>query len=108
MIIWRINRMKADEMFKELGYKKHDNHPEHDFPPEPNMLTTQDCRQLYYEQEGELKGGRHGLEHIEFFLGTKIVGCYALLDGKMTVVPLNLKELGAINQKCIELGWLDK
>ena len=100
--------MKADEMFKELGYKKHDNHPEDDLPPEPNMLSTQDCRRLYYEQEGELKGGQYGLEHIEFNTISKHIVCYATLDGKMTVVPLNLKELGAINQKCIELGWLDK
>lgn len=97
--------MSADEMFEKLGYKKYDNHPEFDLPPEPNMWSTLDCRKLYYEQEGELMGGRHGLEHIEFFLMSEIVGFYALLDGKMTVVPLNLKELAAINKKVEELRW---
>lgn len=28
---------KADDMFKKLGYKKYDNHPEFDEPMEPNM-----------------------------------------------------------------------
>lgn len=95
----------ADEMFNELKYKKYDNHPEQDFPPEPNMFSTQDVRRLYYEQEGILKNGIKALEHIEFDLIAKNVVCLAKINGRFTVVPLGMKELQAINKKCQELGW---
>lgn len=98
---------KADEMFKKLDYKKYDNHPEFDEPLEPDTFVTQDVRHLYYEQEGHLKDGRYALEHIQFDLLRKNVVCYAKLDNKMTVVPLCIEELQAINEKCKELGWLE-
>ena len=97
---------KADEMFEELGYKKYDNHPEHDLPPEPNMWSTQDCRQLYYEQTGVIENGRIGREIIYLDLFRKNVVCCAFIDNKRTPVPLNMKELQAINEKCKELGWI--
>lgn len=97
---------KADEMFEELGYKKYDNHPEHDLPPEPNMWSTQDCRQLYYEQTGVIEDERSGRERIYFDLIRKNVVCSASIDNRLTVVPLNTKELQAINEKCKELGWI--
>ena len=98
---------KADDMFEKLGYKKYDNHPEFDEPIEPNTWSTQDCRQLYYEQEGTLEDGRHGLEHIQFDLIRKNVYFYATIDNKLTPVPLNMQELQTINEKCKELRWLE-
>lgn len=96
----------ADEMFKELGYEKYDNHPEQDFPPEPNTFSTQDVRCMYYEQRGTLKNGIEALEHIEFDLIAKNVVCWAKFNGRFTVVPLGMQELHAINKKCQELRWL--
>ena len=96
----------ADELFEELGYEKYDNHPEQDFPPEPNMFTTQDVRRLYYEQTGVLENGMKGLEHIEFDLIKRNVVCWARINGRFTIVPLSIKELQAINKKCEELGWI--
>ena len=97
---------KADEMFEKLGYKKYDNHPEHDLPPEENMWSTQDVRQLYYEQRGMLKNGLDAIEHIEFDLVKRNVVCWSRLNGRLTVVPLNMKELQTINEKVKELGWI--
>ena len=96
----------ADELFEELEYEKYDNHPEQDFPPEPNMFTTQDVRRLYYEQTGVLENGMRGLEHIEFDLIKKNVVCWARINNRFVIVPLNMKELQAINKKCQELGWV--
>ena len=97
----------ADELFEELGYEKYDNHPEQDFPPEPNMFTTQDVRRLYYEQTGVLENGMKGLEHIEFDLIKKNVVCWAIINNRFVIVPLNMKELQAINKKCQGLGWIE-
>ena len=101
------NLSKADKMFKKIDYEKHDNHPEEDLPSEPNTFTTQDCRQLYYEQKGVLKDGRKAIEHIEFDLHRKNVICYATIEGRFTVVPLCMDELLAIVEVCKERGWLD-
>ena len=98
----------ADELFEELGYEKYDNHPEQDFPPEPNMFTTQDVRRLYYEQTGVLENGMKGLEHIEFDLIKKNVVCWARINDRFVLVPLSMQELQAINKKVLELGWLKK
>ena len=93
----------ADELFKELGYEKNDNHQEEDFPPEPNMFTTQDVRRLYYEQTGVLENGMKGLEHIEFDLIKKNVVCWAGINDRFVLVPLSMQELQAINKKVREL-----
>ena len=93
----------ADEMFEELRYEKYDNHPEDDLPPKPNMFSTQDVRRLYYEQRGILKNGLKAIEHIEFELQHRNVVCWAKVDEKLTVVPLGMQELQAINKKCKEL-----
>lgn len=104
----RATREKsADEMFEKLDYKKHDNHPEEDEPTKPNMFVTQDMRQLYYEQRGNLNDDRYAVEHIHFDLKSKNVVCYATIDGKYTVVPLCMDELKAIYKKCQERGWLE-
>lgn len=96
----------ADEMFEELGYVKYDNHPEQDFPSEPNMFTTQDVRRLYYEQKGTLRTGVEGVEHIEFDLIKRNVVCWAKINDRFVLVPLSMKELQAINKKVEELGWV--
>ena len=93
----------SDEMFEELRYEKYDNHPEDDLPPKPNMFSTQDVRRLYYEQRGILKNGLKAIEHIEFELQDRNVVCWAKVDEKLTVVPLGMQELQAINKKCKEL-----
>lgn len=93
----------ADEMFEELRYEKYDNHPEDDLPPKPNMFSTQDARRLYYEQRGILKNGLKAIEHIEFELQDRNVVCWAKVDEKLTVVPLGMQELQAINEKVREL-----
>ena len=96
----------ADEMFEELGYIKYDNHPEQNFPPEPNMFITQDVRRLYYEQTGVSENGMRRLEHIEFDLIKRNVVCWAKINDRFVLVPLSMKELQAINKKCQELGWI--
>ena len=93
----------ADELFKELGYIKYDNHPEQDFPTEPNMFTTQDVRRLYYEQTGVLESGMKGLEHIEFDLIKRNVVCWATINDRFVLVPLSMQELQAIDKKVREL-----
>lgn len=96
----------ADEMFKELEYEKYDNHPEEDFPPEPNTWTTQDERVIEYVQTGEVRG-TPAKEIIAFYLsrGRNVV-CSAYIGNRPTVVPLSMQELQAINKKCQELGWI--
>ena len=101
-----VDKKTADEMFEELGYKKYDNHPEHDLPLKANMFSTQDARRLYYEQKGKLKNELEAIEHIEFDLIRKNVVCWATLNKRFVVVPLSIKELKAINKKCEELGWI--
>lgn len=96
----------ADEMFEELGYEKYDNHPEEDYPPEPNMWTTQDERLIKYTQKGEVRG-QYAREVICFYPKAKNVVCSAFIGNKATVVPLSIQELQAINKKCQELGWLE-
>lgn len=98
----------ADEMFEDLGYEKYDNHPEEDFPSEPNMFTTQDIRRLYYEQKGELENGVEILQHIEIDLISKNVVGWTKVDREFSVVPLSFEELQAINKKVKELGWNEK
>lgn len=99
----------ADEIFENIGYKKYDNHPEEDYPvTKTNTFVTQDCRRLYYEEEGELKNGLHAVEHIEFDLAKKVVVCWATLNREYTIVPLSMNELKAIYEKCKERGWLDE
>ena len=96
----------ADEMFEKLGYKKYDNHPEHDLPPKSNMFITQDVRQLYYKQKGILGNGLEGAEYIEFDLIRKNIVCWARINKVLVAVPLGIQELQAINKKCRELGWI--
>ena len=100
--------MTADEMFERLGYKKYDNHPEFDEPIEKDMWTTQDCRQLYYEQKGTIGDDVESIEHIEFDTLHHNLLCYTKIWNRFgRIVPLNMKELKAINKKCEELGWLE-
>lgn len=99
---------KADEMFDELGYEKYDNHPEADFPPEPNIWVTQDERVIEFTQKGEIRGNyaRYAREIICFYPRTKNVVCSAFIGNKATVVPISMQELAAINEKCKELKWI--
>ena len=105
--------MSADEMFKELGYEKFDNHPE-DEELNLNKWTTQDCRVVEYSQKGTINGMFYTL-FIRFHINGKIVEVGASerpANSKQMAryrnPILNSKELQAINEKCKELGWLDE
>lgn len=100
--------MNADEMFEELEYKKFDNHPEHDLPPEPNMWSTQDCRVIDYTAEATING-HHCLQRISFEMLSKRIICEGFCDGRVTrAIPFSAEEIQAINKKCQELGWLEE
>lgn len=102
----------ADEMFKELGYEKYDNHPEEDENPEVNKWTTQDCRVIEYKQSETIRGELYTL-YIRFHIvGERIeIGAYKkpkeirTMSLKLNPI-LNSKELQAINKKVEELGWM--
>ena len=96
----------ADEMFKELDYKKYDNHPEEDYPPEPNTWTTQDERVIEYTQTGEVNG-MPAREVIKFYPMRKNVIVSAVVGIRPTIVPLSIEEIQAIYKKCEELRYLD-
>lgn len=92
-------------MFVELGYKKFDNHPEHDEPLEPNMWSTQDCRVIQYTAEDIIKG-HHCLQRISFEVLSERIVCEGFYDGKIIrAIPFSAKEIQAINKKVQELGW---
>lgn len=98
---------KADEMFKDLGYKKFDNHPEEKI--EPNKWTTQDCRVIEYMQTGTIKGITYTL-FIRFHIEGKVieVGASERREGYREMEryrnPIfNIQELQAINEKVKEL-----
>lgn len=92
----------ADELFEELGYVKYDNHPEDDYPSEPNTWTTQDMRILEYTQLGEVNGNP-AKEIITFDLYKQVVICSAFINTKPTIVPLSIEEIFAITKKIQEL-----
>lgn len=100
--------MSADEMFEKLGYKKYDNHPEHDLPPEPNMWSTQDCRVIEYTAEAIINE-KKCTQRINFEMLAKRIICEGFVDNRIVrAIPFNAKEINAINQKCKELGWLEE
>ena len=101
---------KADNMFKELGYEKFDNHPDNEDVSD-NKWTTQDCRVIEYKQRGFIEGYEYTL-YIRFHIvGQRVeIGANKRREGYremgMTINPiLNPKELKAINKKVEELGW---
>ena len=98
----------ADEIFEILGYIKHDNHPEDDYPPKPDTWVTQDCRQLYYEQKKVSEAGLEIIKHIEFDLISKTVICIMKIERNYILTRLNTQELLAISKKVEELGWNEK
>ena len=106
---------KADEMFKELGYKKIDNHPEEDEQKiEPNKWVTQDCRVIEYTQSDTINEEFYTL-YIRFHIQGKRVEIGANKRPKeIRTMSLrlpaifNAKEIEAINEKAKELGWLDE
>ena len=101
------DRSEADEMFKKLGYRKFDNHPEHDLPPEPNMWSTQDCRVIEYTDEAIIDG-KHCLQRISFEILSEKVLCEAFLNNRrIGFIPFNAKEIKAMYLKCKEKGWID-
>lgn len=74
---------KADDMFKELGYKKHiDNEYEVEFY----------CYDIYFTFDKEDKTIQKRVE----------------LDNVFLAKPVTIQELQAINEKVKELGWLDE
>lgn len=104
----------ADEMFKELGYKKYDNHPEEDEKLEANKWVTQDCRVIEYKQSETIYGEFYTL-YIRFHTVGKSVEIgvnkrpkeIRTMSLKLNPI-LNSKELQAINKKVEELGWNEK
>ena len=102
---------EADKLFKELGYKKYDNHPEEE-KEEPNKWTSQDCRVIEYTQQATIKGMLYTL-FIRFHIEGKVVEIGASERregyrelGRYRNPILNMQELKAINKKCEELGWI--
>lgn len=73
--------MKTDKMFKELGYEK-----------------QKDYFGLVYRN-------KNNYAEITFDLYDETI-CASINDGES--VYLSMQELQAINQKCKELGWLNK
>lgn len=105
--------MSADEMFRKLGYKKYDNHPEDEIIEE-NKWVTQDSRVIEYTQKGTIKGVLYTL-FIRFHINGKVVeiGASERREGYREMMRyrnpiLNMQEMQAINEKVKELGWLDK
>ena len=92
---------KADEMFKSLGYVKYDNHPEEDEENDEDYFTTQDIRQIRYEQRNN-----DCVEKIIFIPSYKIVWVEAFKERCRIPAPLNAEEVRAINEKLKELGWI--
>lgn len=99
---------KADEMFEKLGYKKHDNHPEHDEPLTRHSWSTQDCRIIEYTSEDFIKG-HHCLQRFSFEILNQRIVFEGYYDGRIIrAIPCSAEEIKAINEKCKELGWLDE
>ena len=102
--------MSADEMFKELGYKKYDNHPEDEIIEE-NKWVTQDCRVIEYTQSKTIKSIFYTM-FIRFHINGKVIeiGASERREGYREMMRyrnpiLNAQELQAINEKVKELGW---
>lgn len=75
-----MNEKTADEMFKELEYKKYD----------------------YVEEIGYY----HGItDKVISFRDNKTIKVYDYYDG---TAPITMKELQIINKKVEELGWLNE
>lgn len=97
--------MTAQEMFEQLGYKKHD----HNFFDVPKQTAfPQDEPYLEYVDRSENEGMK-AEEHIVFKKCPKVVWVEALLEigGKMhrTPAPLGYAEVCAIKKQMEELEW---
>lgn len=81
----------ADELFKELGYKK-----------------SEDKYNIDYNKIYSLTNGNKIREQMRFYNLDKCVHLeYFNFDyGITTEKFLNIQELQAINKKCQELGWV--
>ena len=104
----------ADEMFRDLGYTKSDNHPEFDEDnDDKNMFVTQDWRQIRYLAQ-EIIGGRKYWQEFsfEFYPNSPRITCRGGTGDfipnycSIPAIPLSPKEAQAIYKKCEELGWL--
>ena len=104
---------EADKMFKELGYKKYDNHPEEDEPSKPNMWITQDCRVIEYIQTATINGVYYTLFIRFHTVGKRVeIGANERPENSKQMARyrssiFNAQELQAINMKCKELGWIE-
>lgn len=82
--------MRADEMFKKLGYQKEE---------------WDDENRIYYFQNDYSEGTTHPIRYIiEFDKELKLIHSYVYEDDFS--VGIGMKELKAINKKVEELGWL--
>ena len=80
--------MKADEMFKKLGYEK--------------------CSAI--DDEEDITFSRRTEKHIEYIIFDKLVksvSTWRVCNCCNTIQyrAINMEELQAINKKCEELGW---
>lgn len=104
--------IKADDLFKELGYIKSDNYPEEEVKePSKWNWTTQDCRVIEYSQSETINGIYYNM-YIRFhFNGNRVeIGAFERRDGyremgKQRTAILNYKEILAIKLKLEELEW---
>lgn len=81
--------MTAEEMFKTLGYKKtHDNR---------NFLIYSKPMEL---MEAQVRFNKA----CECVLKVAVIGSSMMVDSYLDIWA---KELKAISQQCVELGWLD-
>lgn len=104
--------MTADEMFEEVGYKKHEHNTQ---KPKEGEWVTQDEPYIQYIDE-KITDGTYYSMFIMFMTRNKLVQIggyergttpYGKRYERVRNPILNTKEVQAINQKCKELGWLE-
>lgn len=85
-----LEKSKADKMFEKLGYKNHwTHHPYY-------MFYEKDLKEnAEYENDSV---------HIEFNFEKKTIN--KTYGDDNTACDIDMQELQAINEKCIELGWV--
>lgn len=92
--------MSAKDLFIELGYEVRDHKLLE--PTEPGTWSTQDEPTLTYFQEDSIVR-----ETITFYEYQHIVMVNGMLRERRVPAPLTPKEVEAIYQQTVELGWLE-
>ena len=89
-------RMSADEMFEKLGYEKYVHKPYYFFYEKKRKIEENREPEEIYETD---------YEAISFNLEDKTIT--KTLGDDNSPADITMKELQAINQKCIELNWIN-